>query len=90
MISVTHPLVTLTVLYFAKARDLAGVSEETIEVADSIATLSEFLALLSQRRPGLAGNLERMRVARNESFAELHERPESGDVIALIPPVAGG
>lgn len=81
---------TLTVLYFAKAKDLAGVSEEAIEVADSVASLRELLAVLSERRPGLAGNVGRMRVARNESFAELDERPQHGDVIALIPPVAGG
>ncbi len=81
---------TLTVLYFAKARDLAGVSEEDIDVSDTLGSLRELLAVLCERHPPLAGNVERMRVARNEAFADLHERPEPGDVIALIPPVAGG
>jgi molybdopterin converting factor small subunit len=31
-----------------------------------------------------------VRVARNEAFAASAERLEDGDVIALIPPVAGG
>jgi molybdopterin converting factor small subunit len=31
-----------------------------------------------------------LRVARNELFAEPGDRIEDGDVLALIPPVAGG
>jgi molybdopterin converting factor small subunit len=31
-----------------------------------------------------------VRLARNETFATNDERLEEGDVIALIPPIAGG
>jgi molybdopterin synthase sulfur carrier subunit len=86
-----HPArkaMTLTILYFAKARDLAGTSEERLEL--EAATLRDVLARLIELHPSLRGATDKMRVARNESFAELDEQPNDGDVIALIPPVAGG
>jgi molybdopterin converting factor subunit 1 len=82
--------VTLTVLYFASARDLAGTSEEKLVFSEQVGTLRELTAHLAARHPALRGAIERMRVARNEAFAELDERPVDGDVIALIPPVSGG
>jgi molybdopterin converting factor small subunit len=48
------------------------------------------LALLERRHPGLKGCLGGVRVAVNECFAEAAESIRSGDVVALIPPVAGG
>lgn len=81
---------TLTVLYFAKARDLAHTGEERVEFFGEPPTLRRLLAELAVRHPELDGALERMRVARNEAFAELDELAEDNDVIALIPPVAGG
>jgi molybdopterin converting factor subunit 1 len=82
--------VTVTVLYFAKARDLAGLGSEELELGSDVRTLRDLLKKLAERHPPLRGALERMRVARNEAFAELDEQPCHGDVIALIPPVAGG
>lgn len=81
---------TVTVLYFASARDLAQISEEKLELPPEIGTLRQLTQHLTARHPALGGAIERMRVARNEAFAELDERPEDGDVIALIPPVSGG
>lgn len=81
---------TVTVLYFASARDLAGISEETLDLPDGVRTLRQLAAHLSVVHPALAGAIQRMRVARNEAFAELDEPVQKGDVIALIPPVAGG
>ncbi|MGC4093949.1 MAG: molybdopterin converting factor subunit 1 [Polyangiaceae bacterium] len=80
----------ITVLYFAKARDLAGVGEERVEFAAEPPTLKALMSQLSALHPPLGGTLERMRVARNESFAELDELVVENDVVALIPPVAGG
>jgi molybdopterin converting factor subunit 1 len=82
--------VTVTVLYFASARDLAGLSQEVLSLPDGIVTLQQLIAHLTQLHPALSGAIERMRVARNEAFAELDERPSDGDVIAIIPPVSGG
>ena len=81
---------TVTVLYFASARDLAGTSEEKLDLPEDVATLFRLTQHLAERHPGLAGAIDRMRVARNEAFAELDECPVDGDVIAIIPPVSGG
>ena len=81
---------TLTVLYFAIARELAGTGEERVEFSADPPTLRALLSHLTALHPQLSGSLERMRVALNESFAELDELTAAEDVIALIPPVAGG
>lgn len=81
---------TLTVLYFAKARELAGTSEERVEFNAEPATLRALLRELTLRHPALTGAVDCMRVARNEEFAPLDEVAHDNDVVALIPPVAGG
>jgi len=77
----------ITVLYFAAVRDLAGTDEEKLEFTGTIAELGP---VLEARHPALAGRLASVRFARNETFATNDERVEPGDVVALIPPVAGG
>lgn len=81
---------TVTVLYFASARDLAGTSEEKLDPPEAVRTLRQLAAHLSVCHPALAGAIGRMRIARNEAFAELEDTFATGDVIALIPPVSGG
>ena len=78
----------ITVLYFAAVRDLVGQSEETI--ATSARTIAELRAWLEKNRPALEGRLGAVRFARNEQFATDDEAIADGDVVALIPPVAGG
>ncbi|HLV68031.1 MAG TPA: molybdopterin converting factor subunit 1 [Polyangiaceae bacterium] len=81
---------TLQILYFAKIRDLVGKPEEEIALPDTARTLADVLEHLERRHPPLAGALEKIRVARNETFATLTDPVADGDTIALIPPVAGG
>ena len=80
----------VTVLYFAALRDLAGRSEEELTLPDGALSVKELAAQLGSRVPGLAERMTHVRVARNEAFAEDGDRVCDGDVIALIPPVAGG
>jgi molybdopterin converting factor subunit 1 len=80
---------TVTVLYFAAVRDLVGTDEETMTVPDG-SDIEAFARLLAEARPALAGKLGAVRFARNETFATNDERLADGDVVALIPPVAGG
>ncbi len=81
---------TITVLYFAAVRELIGKDEERIELPADVATIAELAAFLAQRHPTLAGRLGSVRFARNETFATNDEAIAEGDVVALIPPVAGG
>lgn len=77
-------------LYFAAVRELVGVDEERVSLPGDVATVADLAAFLTRHRPSLAGRLGSVRFARNETFATNDERLEEGDVIALIPPVAGG
>lgn len=78
------------VLYFAALRDLLGLSEEAVDVPAEVATVGELAAHLTRRHPALEPRLRFVRLARNEAFAASAEPLADGDVIALIPPVAGG
>lgn len=81
---------TITLLYFAAVRELVGRDEERVELPDGVKTIAELAAFLAQHRPQLAGRLGAVRFARNETFAFDDDAIAAGDVIALIPPVAGG
>ncbi len=84
-----HP-VTITLLYFAAIRDLAGRSEEQIELPPEITTVGALAAHLATIIPGLRARLDSVRWAQNETFVDFGAPLGDGDVIALIPPVAGG
>jgi molybdopterin converting factor subunit 1 len=79
----------LNVLLFAVYRDLAGVGELTVNVADG-ATAGMALAELQSRDSRFAALPERPAVAINREYASLDTPLSDGDELALIPPVAGG
>lgn len=81
---------TIKVLYFAAVRDLVGKDEEKLVLPPEVATIDRLSAFLEERHAALAGRLGAVRFARNETFADAAERLAEGDVVALIPPVAGG
>lgn len=76
------------VLLFGVYREFAGRAELRIEVPSG-STLAHLVAEL-RRCPGLDRLPEVPAVARNLNYASLDEVLESGDEVALIPPVAGG
>jgi molybdopterin converting factor subunit 1 len=80
----------VTVLYFAAVRDLAGLGQETLSAGENIRTVRDLREHLERLHPAMSGRLGRVRFARNEQFAPDDTQIEDGDVIALIPPVAGG
>jgi molybdopterin converting factor subunit 1 len=82
--------VKVRVLYFAAVRDLARTDEEEIEIAADVRTIGALAVALAARHPALEGRLGPVRFARNEEFARLEDPIADGDVVALIPPVAGG
>lgn len=80
----------IQVLYFAAARERAGVAEEMIELALD-ATIAEAVATLTTRHPALGPLMPYVRVAVDEVFAHDHGVVlREGAVLALIPPVSGG
>ncbi len=76
------------VIYFAAVRDLVERSEESIELDESVRTVSDLSRVLLEKYPRL--HLEGVRVAVNEEFVEASHPLGDSDVVALIPPVSGG
>jgi hypothetical protein len=83
-------MTALRVLYFAAVRDLAGVDEEAVTVPDDVTNIAQLRVWLEQYRSAFSGRLVATRFARNETFAQDGDAIAAGDVIAIIPPVAGG
>jgi molybdopterin converting factor subunit 1 len=81
--------VRVEILYFASARECAGVSSETLETEDG-ATVGDVKTLVTRLHPALARAWETTRVAVGTRFAPDAHRLADGDRVALIPPVGGG
>lgn len=80
----------LRVLYFAALRDLVQCDEESVDAPADVTTVDAFAQWIERHHAPLAGRLVAVRMARNERFARGDEVLAEGDVLALIPPVAGG
>lgn len=80
----------VSVYYYAAAKELAGCSSTTFEVPSDTLTQDALRDAVTERFPGLAGFLERMRVAVNGDFVDASELIRDGDRVDVLPPVAGG
>ena len=79
----------IQVLHFASARDAAGCASEDLDVPEG-STVADVKRVLSGRHPRLASAWASIRFAVGERFAPESQPLETGDVVALIPPVSGG
>jgi len=77
------------VLYFAVVRERLGRDEEAVELAAG-ADVAAAWRELERLHPELGGLRAAVKVAVNEQFATADRVLADGDVLALIPPVAGG
>ena len=78
------------VLYFAGLRDAIGISDEALELPSDVRTVGALADHLAARHRAFSERRSHVRLAKNEAFALDHEPLADGDVIALIPPIAGG
>ena len=84
---------TVKVLFFAKARELVGISEATIAIPSrcGVRTVSE---LLEQKFSQLGSLERRFILALNEEYVDLDGEADlvtkNGDRLAVIPPISGG
>jgi molybdopterin converting factor subunit 1 len=78
------------VLYFAAVREITGREEESLDLPGSVRSVGDLGPFLAARYTPLEGRLLGLRFARNEVFATEGDTMADGDVIAVIPPVAGG
>ena len=83
----------MKLMYFAWMREHIGSAEENIELPKGVATVAELVTHLREISPGHAkalSNMEVVRVAVNQSYADLETRITAGDEVAFFPPVTGG
>ena len=83
--------VTITVLLFAKARELVGSSSVTTSVPASIG-YDQLLSHLETEFPGLQRLGRTFVLSLNEDYIDQEEELvlTNGDEIAVIPPISGG
>jgi molybdopterin synthase catalytic subunit len=80
----------VTVLYFAAVRERLGRDREELDLPAEIADVGALSVWLESTHPPLKGTLRRCRFAVGEEFRKANHVLETGDVIAVIPPVSGG
>ena len=83
----------MKVLYFAWLRQKVGAGEEEVSPPTAVNTVAALVAWLKVKSPAHASafaNMQAVRVAINQEFADWNAHIEEGDEIAFFPPVTGG
>ncbi len=83
----------MKLLYFAWLKAKTGVAEEEVDPPAEVTTVGDLLGWLKGRGPGYAealADLQIVRVAVNQEYADPDHPVGPGDEVALFPPVTGG
>jgi len=79
----------IRVLFFGVLKDLAGRSQEALELPDG-STVGTVLAHYQGLLPGLKGYAASLAISVNQEYAGPETKLNPGDEVALLPPVSGG
>ena len=79
----------IRLLFFAVLRDIAGRSEQVIDVAEGTRA-GDVWQRLRGEHAALRDYVQPPMIAVNESYVGVEEPLHDGDELAFIPPVAGG
>ncbi|MDG6903889.1 MAG: MoaD/ThiS family protein [Nitrososphaerota archaeon] len=80
---------SVTVLYFAGARDAVGKKREVVRL-DGLSTAGDFLDRLLRDYPRLRPMKATIRLSVNHEVVDASAPVADGDEIGVLPPVAGG
>ena len=81
--------ISVKVLYFGQVCDASGRREELLSLPEKT-RLRTMLDAIFSRNSELGKMRKTLQVAINEEIAEGDPNLREGDVVALLPPVAGG
>jgi molybdopterin converting factor subunit 1 len=82
-------MMKIRLLFFAVLRDIAGRSEDVIELPDGTRA-GDVWQRLRNEHAALRDYIQPPMIAVNESYVSADEPLHEGDELAFIPPVAGG
>ncbi len=80
---------TVTILLFARAKELAGRPELRMEVASPVAA-AELMDAALAAEPSLRPLAPYLRIAVNRELVDGHRVVREGDEVAFLPPMSGG
>lgn len=83
-------MMRVKVEYYAAAKALVGIADETLAELPGGLTVDSFREVLVRHRPVLGPHLAKLRLAVNDAFAEETLVLRDGDVVGVLPPLAGG
>jgi MoaE-MoaD fusion protein len=81
--------ITVTILLFGQAREIAGSSSLDVEV-EQPATVASAFSVLTAKHPKLLQMERSLLFAVNEEYADREDLIANGDRVAVLPPVSGG
>lgn len=79
----------IQVLLFAAVAEHAGWKDQMMDLPEG-SRVTDLRRIMVQKQPEIEASLSRARIALNEVFAGEDTPLQAGDVVAVIPPVAGG
>lgn len=82
-------MLKVRLLFFAVLREIAGRSEEIVELPDD-SRAGDVWRRLRDEHAALRDYVQPPMIAVNESYVDVDELLRDGDELAFIPPVAGG
>jgi molybdopterin converting factor small subunit len=77
------------VLFYAQLRDLVGMRQWDVDVADG-ATVHDLLGQLYTHQPKLRQHDKSILIATGVEFVDRNYRLKPGEEISIMPPVQGG
>ena len=81
----------MTILYFAWVRTQIGLAQEELETnAVTVADLLDELSTRSDKHARVLAQRDKLRVAVDQSFAELSDQIQGAKEVAIFPPMTGG
>jgi molybdopterin converting factor subunit 1 len=82
-------LISITILYFARVKDITGVKKETMELPLNT-SIKKLLAKISLSYPDIKSILNVVKISVNYKMIDMNTILKDGDEVALLPPVSGG